>query len=145
MREIALMMSGTTLWPARHMFVAHLLTECNSLTEYCGYIDGVSTSNDYGWSVGIPQYHFCYSFASWLKEKGFRCGQRVLEVRKAFWEEFKPEWKEWRAQISYYIKDMEGRLMKYGSAKSAIDSWNAHPDYVARVLSRVAFVKALVP
>lgn len=132
--------------------ISHLITECGSMTEFCDWEIGSSRS-DNGWAFGIAQWHLCYREWDWLYSKGWayyatdgskqcRWKTPVTKMRDAYFSEH-PDMMDWRGQAKRYIREMDG-CTRTELLRFCIDKWNAHPDYMKRVDSKVSMAKALL-
>ena len=127
------------------MMIAHLTTECGSMDEYCGWTAG-SYRSDAGLAFGLAQWHLCYREAPWMKENKFGCPhgspKKAGKIRDKFFQDH-PDMKDWREQAKRYIREMKS-CTERKTLRQCIDSWNAHPDYMKRVDSKVSMAKQLL-
>jgi len=104
------------------LLIAHLYTENGAFSE--------DRDGDNGCSLGMIQWNFCV-------HEGMKARQ---------WVKKNPEWGDWRFQVNFYLDQINLRKEKYGSLTDAISSWNwgAHPRYIKKVQSHVAYAKSLL-
>ena len=131
------------------LMIAHLYTENGSMSEDGGWKKG-SSSNDYGYAIGIAQWHVCWRHPDWSIKHGY-CWRtegggmahgisNASKMREHYFQDF-PEMKDWRNQAARYI----GELKNSGKPlKKTIDDWNSHPDYMSRVNSKVSVARSLL-
>lgn len=137
-REICDMSTEYGLHDFCPLLIAHLTTECGSMDEYCGWTPG-SYRSDAGLAIGIAQFHLCYRYTDWMKENHFGCPhgnpKKAGPIRDKFFQDF-PEMKDWRGQARKYLGEIQakaGSNPTEWSVRRAIDTWNAAPDYMARI------------
>lgn len=130
------------LYDHRTLLIAHLLRECGSMTEFCGWSPG-KASNDHGWAFGIAQWHLAYREAPWLKSRGFTTRSNISKVREAYFADH-PDMKDWRNQAKRYLREIQAATERLGSVEAAVDSWNANPSYMTHVRQNVAQAKQLL-
>lgn len=122
--------------------IAHLLTECGSMDEYCGWTPG-SMRSDAGLAFGIAQWHLCYREVEFLRKHKFGCPhgnpRKAEKIRNTFFTE-NPDMKDWRKQAERYIREMK-TCTETKKLRQCIDNWNAHPSYMKRVDSKVSMAK----
>lgn len=127
------------------MMIAHLQTECGSMDEYCGWIEG-SYRSDAGLAFGIAQWHLCYREAGWMKENKFGCPhgnpRKAGVIRDKFFSDH-PDMRDWRKQAERYIREMQA-CTETKRLRQCVDSWNANPAYMSRVDSKVPLAKQLL-
>ena len=131
----------------RDLLLAHLLRECGSLSEECGWEPG-SDSNDSGWAIGMAQWHLWYRENDLARAQGCRyTSPRVWQcdipkLRAAFFSAH-PEMKDWRGQVARYLTEIRD-CTKDRSLVSCIDSWNAHPAYMSQVRAQIPEARRLL-
>lgn len=132
----------------RDLLLAHLLRECGSLSEECGWEPG-SATNDNGWAIGTAQWHLWYrendlarSQGCWYKNpRVWKCD--IPKLRAAFFKAH-PEMLDWRGQVKRYLSEIRDNLDRYGSVPAVIDSWNAHPSYMSQVRAQIPEARRLL-
>jgi len=134
------------LFPHNVDLIAHLFTECNSMSEYCDW-QPCKNTNDRGWAIGMSQIHLKYRESEWLKKYGWNHWNwnacTIETVRHQFFEDH-PEMKTWRGQVNRYLTEMQGLLSDY-SIDEAIRSWNRGDVlYLSKVKSNIPTVLDLL-
>jgi len=81
-----------------------------------------------------------------MRENHFGCPHgnpaKAAPIRDKFFKDF-PEMKDWRKQAERYIREMKDCTVSK-KLRQCIDNWNASPDYMTRVKSKVALAKTLL-
>jgi hypothetical protein len=152
-KEIAALAEKNGLKDSKELMVAHLLRECGSMTEECGWKPG-KKSNDGGWAIGIAQWHLCYREWDWLYTKGWayydsrgikqcRWNVDIKKVRAEFFKD-RPEMKTWQTQKERYITEIRDCKAKGKTVTACIDSWNANPAYMSHVRAQLPNARKLL-
>lgn len=126
------------LLPYRTTLLAHLYQECNAMTFDCAWKVG-SAKSDYGWSIGIAQWHIPHRYSAWMKEKGFvykRDPDYVASVRTAFFEDH-PDMRDHFGQIHKYLNEQSDCLRDKKDIPHCIRLWNWNDkEYYSNVYSK---------
>ena len=138
------------LFPQNELLLAHIYTECPTLTFDCAWNpDSRVTTSDWGWSVGLGQWHMRYRYTDWLKKNGYtyKPGHKayIQEVREKFFQDH-PKMKDWTHQAHKYIAEASGGIKKHGSIEMFIrrHNWNAGLPYLQKVQNNVYRVRNIL-
>lgn len=122
------------------LMIAHLYKECGSMSETCNWKAG-SQSNDYGYAIGIAQWHVCWQYPDWAIKNGY-CWRtntggmghgisNAEKMREHFFRDF-PEMTDWRGQARKYIAQMK----TCDTVKVCVLRWNARRyEYLSEVVA----------
>jgi hypothetical protein len=135
------------LFPNNELLLAHLYTECGSLSETCDYKEGQSR-NDYGYGIGMAQWNIHIRFAKWMKQRGFYYrpsnGAYTTTVRNEFLKDH-PHMATWQGQTRAYLDEM-----KACNEKNPIENcirkwnWNAGMPYLYKVQGNIDNVQKII-
>ena len=159
-KEICEMAKEYGLQEHCNMLIAHLYHECNAMTETCSWTPG-SSRNDYGYAIGMAQWHVCWREYEWAHKKrpGLPNGycwktktgmahdiKNAEKMRAEFFRDF-PEMLDWRFQARRYLHEIsekaKPKITAY-SVRRAIDSWNSNPAYMSMVTASLPKAKQLL-
>lgn len=134
------------------LMIAHLVSECGSMDEYCSWQKG-STKSDYGYAIGIAQWHVCWRHFDWANKHGYCWKDKdgrmhhgisnAPKMRDHFFNDF-PEMRDWRFQAKRYIGEIRSCMDEFRTLDFCIDTWNSDPSYMKRVYSKLHVAQSLL-
>lgn len=133
-----------SLAPYKITLLAHLAQECGALSEDCGWIVG-SPKSDYGWAIGIAQWHIPHRYPDWMKKRGIKYTREpkaVAAMRELFYADH-PEMLNHFNQLRKYLGEMQSCYDKRKDIPTCIRRWNpGDAGYYDNVHSRRSTVLA---
>lgn len=133
------------------LMIAHLYQENGSMSEDGGWKKG-DKSNDYGYAIGIAQWHVCWRHTEWAIKNGY-CWKtkgggmahgisNAAKMREHYFKDF-PDMLDWRNQAARYIREMKDCTAQK-SLYACVDGWNSNPQYMTFVYGKLSTARSLL-